>query len=76
MCKEYKIAKEIVKEYISKETIFIYDELLENIKKSGGVLRIAPKYTIKQYLDFYESKSIIKYIPKNDEYIRGINSNG
>lgn len=68
MCKQYDIAKNTVQEFIVKKNSFSYEELSTEIKKRGGVLRVAPAYTIKKYLDFYEYEDVISYFSSEGKY--------
>ena len=61
MCKEYKVAVEIVDDFVKEKDIFSYDELAQEIRKKGGVLRVAVGSTIDDYLEYYVTKGEIKF---------------
>jgi len=69
MCKEYEIAKSIVKDFVKTRQSFSYEELASDIRKNGGIMRIAPAHTIKRYLDFFETEDLISYMPRDGQYI-------
>lgn len=56
----YKIAKNIVWQYIKKGLRFTYWELCTSIQKAGCIMRVSLGVTISDYLRFLEEKGIIK----------------
>lgn len=61
MCKEYQVAVETVDRFVKEKNIFSYDELVQEIRNNGGVLRVAVGSTIDDYLEYYVSKGDIKF---------------
>ena len=72
MCQKYKTTQKIIDDYIAQEQDINYNELLEEIEKQDGGMKVAPGVTIDKYLEFYEDLDVIKYNPSSDlyEYVR------
>jgi len=70
MCKKYKIAKDIVDNYINSKESFTYPDLKNEIKKKSGGMKVAAAVTIQDYLSNIESENLLKYIPKDQRYVR------
>jgi len=68
MCKPFEIAEKTVREYISKEIPFSYNELLSEIIKRGGINRVAPVYSIKDFLEEYIEDRVLFYDNETRQY--------
>lgn len=60
MCRTFEIAKRTADEFSLKKS-FTEEELYQEIHKRKGVLRVAPCWIIKRYLDYLEDKEITTY---------------
>ncbi len=66
----FKKTQDTILEYLmSERDSFTFKELKEDIFKNGGCMRVAPNYTVREYLHTFEIKGKLKYIPKRDEYL-------
>lgn len=63
------VAKQIVHEKICEAEDFSLDELEKEIIQEGGILRVSPGVTIKDYLKILDEAGAIKYNPHNNNYI-------
>ncbi len=59
MCDTFDIAAKTVEDFIEKGEPFSILELKTAIDQAGGVFRVAPGCTIKDYLDEFIDKGII-----------------
>lgn len=69
MCQAFKRSQTIVLNYLEKQE-FTFDDLKRYILEHGGSMRVAPNYTVREYLHDFELKGKIMYIPKTDQYKR------
>jgi len=69
MSKEMDIAKKVVDERIAKGEDFSLKEVQDEILSKGGILRVAPTVTIRDYLKNLEEKAVLKYNPSKDNYL-------
>ena len=69
MCKAYEATKRVVRGFSQKDS-FTREELYRAIRRSGGVLRIRPGYSVRKYLDDLEYRGLYQYNPKEQKYIR------
>ena len=73
MVKCYDVALKTVEEFIKRNKLFKYTELANEILKKDGCLRVAPNYTVLEYLSRLEYHGIVKkigvyYIPDYQKY--------
>jgi hypothetical protein len=61
MCKEHKIALKTVHDFISQNPVFTFDELQKEIIRKNGILRIAPGYSIKAYVQELIDAQVLEY---------------
>ena len=66
---EMDVAKQIIHERIIEGKDFSLDELEKEIINEGGICRVAPAVTIKDYLKILEEQGAIKYNPYTNNYI-------
>ena len=69
VCKAHEIARKKIWDFIKKGEPFTYSELAKEILKDGGLLRVAPNYSVLEYLSRLEYHGIIErfgahYIPR------------
>ena len=71
MCKTYELTRNAVTEFISREKSFKFEDLRkEIINKSGSeILRVAPNYTVKEYLSSFEDEGKIRFEPATEKYV-------
>ena len=68
MCKKCDITRIVIDNMVNNRKEFTYDELIDKIKEEGGIMRIAPCVTVKDYLDFFEDNKVVRYIPREKKY--------
>ena len=66
---EMDVAKQIIHEKICEAKEFSLDELQKEIIQEGGVLRVSPGVTIKDYLNILDEAGVVKYNPHDNSYI-------
>lgn len=64
----YEISIKIIEGKISKLDDFSLNELKKEITDNGGIFRVSPDLTIKEYLEILEETGIIKYDLSNKKY--------
>lgn len=68
MCKPFKIAKEVVDDFVARKEPFSLEELRNEILEQGGVFRIYVGVTLNDYLEDLEEKEIIYYGGQSQKY--------
>jgi len=68
MCSKFDIARKVIIERIKQKKPFSYDEIQDEILKSGGVFWVSIGYSVGDYVEDLESKGVIKYNPSKDKY--------
>jgi len=61
MCKEYKIARETVEEFINSKDYFSFDDISKEIKNRDGVLAVSTGTSVEEYLKYFVRKNILRY---------------
>jgi hypothetical protein len=67
------IAEETCKEFIRKGEEFDFLKLQEEIIERGGILRIYPGYTIKNYMEDYIKAGMLEYDSLREKLIPLVN---
>jgi len=65
---EYLIAKGVIHSFINKKKVFKMSELKKSIIGHGGIMRIAPCFTITDYLREFEKDGKIIMREAEDDY--------
>lgn len=68
MSKPFEIAENTVREFISKEQPFSYEDLCSEITKRGGIGRVAFGVTVSQFIDEFEENDVIYYDASSHVY--------
>lgn len=73
MAKCHNIALDTVEEFVKRNKPFTYTVLANEILNRGGCLRVAPNYTVLEYLARLEYHGIVRkigvwYIPNYEKY--------
>jgi hypothetical protein len=69
MCKLFDIPREVVFDFVSRKHKFEYNELTQVIIQKGGVLRVSPNRSVKEYLLGFVEDGILKYGNNHEEYV-------
>lgn len=63
------VAKQVIDEKIKDKENFSLDEIEKEIIQQGGILRISPGFTVKDYLIILEEMGVVKYNPYDNNYL-------
>jgi len=67
-CKKFDICRDTIVDFVMNEESFTYEELAKTVIDKGGVLRVSTQQTPMDYLNAFEEKGYIKYIPVKGTY--------
>ena len=68
MCQEHSTALEVVKSKLREKQDFSFEELQKDILAQGGVLRIAPGFTVGEYVAELEEDGFIEFDPVKGQF--------
>ena len=68
MCQEHSTALEVVKSKLREKQDFSFEELQNDILNKGGVLRIAPGFTVGEYVTELEEDGFIEFDPAKGQF--------
>jgi hypothetical protein len=61
MCIENKIALDTINNFIAVKPNFTFSQLLNEIKNKGGIFRVAPGYSVRDYVQELVDAKVIEY---------------